>query len=246
MTEDEINLWRRYRQGDQVAHEQLILSNLKLVKGVVNRACRVASWANRQDLMQDGVIGLMKALEQYDSDRCPEFEHYARIIIREAIFKSSELTRDLARRQAQNYRKIRQATNELLEMLNRKPTFEDIADRAGLTVEEVLNAIDAMSIAFAGGYPETADAPSAVKSDEIERHDRAILIHSALARLGGREAVILIYYYLQEQSHDEIAASLGLKESNVVKIRQRALGKLRKLLEVRKGGVDDDARRPGK
>jgi RNA polymerase sigma factor (sigma-70 family) len=229
MDEGEFEIWKRCRRGDEKAREQLILSNLRLVDYWVKQISRSVGWVNREDLMQEGVRGLIEAVDRFDVNRGRSFEAYARESIRGAIFRNSEFSRDLPRCQGELNRKVRAVHDGLMQKLERPPTMDEIAKESGLTVKQVMNAIDAVAIAFAGEFPET-DLPSKTPGDSVQRRDRSILIREAMSRLGKREALILTEYYWDDQSNVEIANKLGLKEDSVRKIRQRAIIKLRRLL----------------
>ena len=228
MKEDELNLWKRCRQGDEAACEELVLSYLYLVKFWVRIISRVATWANREDLMQEGTIGLIKAVSKFDPGLGYKFTTHARYYIREAIFKSPELTRNVTRRPGEDYRKIKRLHDELMQKLERRPTVEEIAEEAGLTVEQVENALDAMSLAFPGEFTYAHESAQ-VDTDVIKRQDSIILIQDALSGLSEKERAILTRYYWGEQTSLEIAKQLGLTEASVNKIRQRALIRLKSI-----------------
>ena len=236
MTENELNLWERFSRGDEPARKELILFYLPLVEEWAKRISRAASWADLKDLKQDGVMGLMKAIERFDPGRGVEFKYFARTYIRGAIFDGSELTRDLARQQEEICRKINRVEADLIKTLQRNPTVEEIAERTALTVEQIRNAVDAMGIAFAGALPDSEDHPV-----ETPQSETAMLVRDALSQLKEREALILTYYYLEGQPPQEIAKRLGLTVSNVTKIRQRAIIKLRARLDtIREGERDEE------
>ena len=223
MSENELDLWERFGRGDEAARKELILSYLPLVDEWAKRISRAASWANWQDLRQDGVMGLMKAIERFDPGRGVAFKYFARRYIRGAILDSPELTRDMARQQEEIWRKIKRAEAELTKTLQRNPTIEEVAEEIELTVEQIRNAIDAMGIAFAGALPDSEDE----SVSEAAQPETTVMIRDALSQLNKREALIVTCYYLEDQSAQEIAEKLGLTITNVTKIRQRAIIKLR-------------------
>ncbi len=183
--------------------------------------------------MQEGIIGLIKAIERFDPDRDVEFRSYAKFFIREAIFRSPELNRAVPRFQYKSYRQIRELTDKMTQEMGRVPTIEEVAEKAELTVKQVGNALDAMYIGFASDLPN-AEELSEMYSDKRADQESKTLILDALSQLDERAARILTLYYWEGFSDLEIANKLGLKESNIKKIRQRALIKLRKLLDVKK------------
>jgi RNA polymerase sigma factor (sigma-70 family) len=245
MTEDELSLWERYHSGDDDAREELILANLYLVKIWAKRISRMANWANQEDLIEEGTIGLIKALERFDLRMGVAFKYFAKDYIRGTMFDSSELTRGLARQQEEFYRKIQHVDSALTGALQRNPTIEEVAGETGLSVDQIMFSIDAMGVAFAGELPDV-QGRSAVGGVELPHQEQAAIVQDALSRLSYREQSILIYYYWEDQSHDEIAKSHGLSVSNVIKIRQRAIKKLRQLLGHERTGMYDEYGRPGR
>lgn len=244
MTEDERSLWERYGHGDEGARKELILFYLPLVDLQAKRIARITG-ANWQDLRQDGAIGLINAIARFDQGRGVPFRAFAKPYIRGAIYDSSELTRDMARRQDEIYRQVRQAEAELTQTLQHNPTIEEVAAKTGLSVEQIGNAIDARGVAFAGALPDAEDPPAS-SMVESPRPERTIFLLEALAHLRPREQEIIRLYYWEDQPHEEIARQFGLTVSNITKIRQRAIGKLRQLLDVKREGGQDEDRRSGK
>ena len=225
MTEDEFTLWNRFRQRDNAAYEELVILYLPLVRFWARKISETAWWANQEDLFQDGIIGLIKAFEKFDPERGSQFTTYARFYIQEAIFDSPELTRNLTRRQGEHNRKVRQAHDELAQTLERKPTFEEIAEKANLTVAQVKKALVAISIAFPDGLADSQE-PEQLNADMIKRQENIILIQDALTALSDREVLILTLRYGDDLSYLEIGKKLGLSRNSVSKICQRALKKL--------------------
>jgi RNA polymerase sigma factor (sigma-70 family) len=230
MTEDELNLWERYGRGDETARKELILLYLPLVDLLARRIAR-STGTNWKDLRQDGAIGLMKAVARFDRSQGVSFKTFAKYYIRGAIFDSSELTGNLARGQEAIYRKMRHIEDELTKMLERNPTIEEVAEKAELTTEQILNAIDARGIAFAGELSDAEVMPSSY-TIEPSRSERTIFLMEALSHLDARGEQVIRLYYWEDQPPEKIAQMLGLTTSNVTKIRQRAIAKLRKQLAV--------------
>jgi RNA polymerase sigma factor (sigma-70 family) len=216
----------------------LALYYLPLVDLIAKRIAR-STGVNWEDLRQDGAIGLIKAIARFDPGQGVPFEAFAKHYIRGAILDSPELTRSLARRQEEIYRKIKRMENELTKTLQRIPTIEEIAEKTDLTVEQILNAIDARYVAFAGELPDTEELLSS-NMIETPQPDRTILLLELLSRLSPKEKTIIQLYYWEGQPPDEIAQTLGLKASNITKIRQRAIKKLREWLGESGEGQDED------
>lgn len=237
MSEDELQLWERYGRGDEEARKELILSYLSQVDVHAKQIARLTG-ANWEDLRQEGAIGLMKAIEHFDPGKGTKFKSFARYYIRGAIFDSSEITRELARQQHEIYRKVMRTFDELAQLLQRNPTIEEVAEKTGLKIEQILKAIDARGVAFPEAFPGAEDW-SASDLIEYPGPERMIFLLELLARLSPREQEIIQLYYWEDKPHEEIARMLGLTAANVAKIRQRAIRKLR-------GGWKDEDRRSGK
>lgn len=231
MNSDELGLWARCRAGDQTARDELISLYRPLTKVWARRISVIAGWTNSEDLEQEGVIGLMNAINRFDPSRGVKFKFFARGFIRGAILESSEFTRDLARRQKDIYLEARRAEDELTKVLERMPTIEEVAEETGLTIQQILNAIRAVGVAGAEELPDDEGAPASGGS-ETPHLERTILLMELLSQLSEREQDIIARFYLLDQSTQQIAQELGLTASNVTKIRQRAIKRLRKLLEV--------------
>jgi len=239
MTSDELNLWTRCSEGDDAARKELVLFYLPLATFWAKKISMSAGWANAEDLKQDGVIGLIKAIERFAPSRGVSFKSFARKFIRGAIFDSSEFTRDLARRQRENYLMMRQVEVEFSIAGRRNPTIEEVAEKTGLTIKQIQNSVDAMGVASAG---EIADLVGAIGVSVVEtpQPERTIMLMEALSRLSAREQEVIRHYYWDDQSPQEIAQKLGLTASNVTKIRQRVIKKIGKLLDERgQGGYDE-------
>lgn len=240
MTEDGLDLWERH----ETARKELILFYLPLVDVLAKRIAR-STGTNWEDLRQDGIIGLIKAIGRFDPSQGVPFKVFANYYIRGAIFDSSELTRDMARRQEEICRKIRRIEDDLTKALQRNPTIEEVAEKTELTIEQIQNAIDARGVAYPEEFPDAEDilTPHLV---EIPQLEKSIFVLEALSHLSEREKEIICLYYWEDQPHEEIGQKFGLTASNVTKIRQRAIKKLRKRLDVQMKGDHDEDRRSGK
>ena len=106
-------------------------------------------------------------------------------------------------------------------------------------------AIDARGVAFAAALRDPEYCPPQGMI-ETPRPERTISLLEALAALSPREQEILAQYYWEDRSHAEIARALGMTVSNVIKVRQRAIAKLRRRLDGNGGEQLDEARRSAK
>jgi RNA polymerase sigma factor FliA len=240
MKEEEVELWRRFRKGDEGAPENLILYYQPWVKLLVKRVAAFIHWADHEDLQQTGLIALIEAAQNFQADGERSFMAYARKFILGAIFKNPEVTRTLSNYQYKNYRLVMEAHDQIMQNLMREPTWEEISEVSGLTVDQVCNAFAAMAIAFAKEIPEK-DAETSVSHRTVEHQDELIFIEEALSRLSEKMQLIVRQFYYWGKSDREISEEFDLKEDTVTKTRKRAIKKLGELLEIKKGGVDNEA-----
>jgi RNA polymerase sigma factor for flagellar operon FliA len=229
MKDDELALWKRYNDGDGNIPEELILHYLYLVKRQVNKVLIKMPKASREDLMQEGMKGLIDAISKYDVNQGSDFGAYAEKPIHGAIVGSSEVTHDFSRHQYKNnYRIVREVHDALMKELDRKPTIDEIVDRSGLSQTRVKNALSAANIAFTEEIPEDY---AKAGNNPVEVENKKIWVRELLQRLSEKEAMILIEYYCKGWTDQEIAEKFDINKETVKKTRQRAMGKLQKIVK---------------
>src|SRR5215216_1436045 len=138
---EEIDLSKRAKAGDQKARQRLIEKNLRLVISVAKRYRGMG--LPFEDLIQEGNLGLMKAVERFDPERGYRFSTYATWWIRQAVQRAvadKGRTIRVPVHMSEKIRKVSRAHNELSTELEREPSEEEVAERLGWTAREV-NAV---------------------------------------------------------------------------------------------------------
>lgn len=231
------------RAGDLRAKARLVEACMPLITSMA-RTYR-SGQVERQELLQEGVVGVLRALERFDPGRGVPFWGYAKWWVRHAMQQLvSELTRPLvlSDRALRHLSRVRQAHDEAVREHGRVPTAQELAARSGLRVDLVRDLLSAerapRSLEGSAGDHDT-DVGSfgdllvdPLAEDGYERILDAIEVqelHRLLAGLSNRErAVLSARYGLHgpEQSLRGVGESLGLSGERVRQIERLALGKL--------------------
>lgn len=238
-------LARAARRGDRGARERLTICHLGLVRGIASRYRDLG--LPFDDLVQEGTLGLLDAIDRYDPARQTEFEAFARFRVRRAIRNAltdqARLVR-LPKQVVERQRLLDRAEARLTAAQGRAPTPAELAAATALSLEAVLDtrsaAITPMSLdeaATPDGSPledlvadPTASDPEreALATDEAER------IREAVARLSPRQRRIVGRHYGlggSEASVATLAAELHLSERRTRTIEHDALHRLADVLE---------------
>lgn len=231
--------------GDRRAREELVEAFLPLIAGVA-RVYRGSETITRLELMQEGVVGLLRALERYDPTLGVPFWGYAAWWVRQAMQQLiAELTRPmvLSDRALRHLAQLKRAHADFLQGHGREPTAIELADATGLTgaqVDELL-AIERVPRSLEepitgpdgelGMFGELLADPLADDAyEQLLDHSEIDQVRALLGSLADRERRILRARYGldgPEQSLRKVGEGIGLSAERVRQIESRALGKLR-------------------
>ncbi len=252
------------RQAGQL-RDRLVINYSPLVKYVASRvgARMVNRKIEQEDMISWGVLGLLDAIETYDPDRPgkkAKFESYAISKIRWAILDEIRSQDWVPRRHRRRAREVEQATVRLTQKLRRTPTEVEIAEEAGIDVEEYRGFLDQYSraqVASLEARPEVGDKPgteygalvedvSAVdpQSQANVEELRSQLV-GAISELEERERLVVTFYFYEGLTLKEIGKALNLTEGRISQILRRALTELRRCFQEPTLASDGWQKNPG-
>ena len=231
-------LFEKIKKGDKEARELDIKGNLRLVLSVIKRFS--GSNENADDLFQIGCIGLMKAIDNFDTTLQVKFSTYAvpmiigeirRYLRDNSTIRVSRSLRDTA------YKAIYARENYLKNNL-REPTIMEIASEIGMGKEEIVYALDAiqspMSL-YEPVYTEGGDTLYVMdqvsdKKNKEENWVENLALQDAMNRLNTRERHIVNLRFYEGKTQMEVAQEIGISQAQVSRLEKNALRVMRNYL----------------
>src|SRR5215211_7058025 len=243
--QEEIDLSKRVKQGDRAARNRLIEKNLRLVVSIAKKSR--GRGLPFEDLIQEGNIGLMKAVGKFDSDRGFRFASYATWWIRQNIQRAvadKGRTIRIPAHISEKMRKMARTYNELSAELERAPSDEAVAERLGWSVENIRKVKDAMPDATTSlNQPLTSDEGSSELGEIIEDERSSDTPGTVMSELESSEVgeaidrlpercrrVLVRRYGLDDKDPAtlaELGNELGLSHERVRQLQLQAVGRLK-------------------
>lgn len=241
--ENEVELAKRIRKGDQEALETLINANLRFVVSVSKQYQNQG--LSLPDLINEGNLGLIKAAQRFDETRGFKFISYAVWWIRQSILQALAEQARIVRlplNKIGSINKINKTFSKLEQEFQREPTIEEIAAILEIRPELIEDSLNVSNIHISMDAPlkeeEGNTMYDVMLNDESPSPDKNLIsgslkkeIERSLSTLGEREADILRYYFglnnIQPHTLEEIGDEFGLTRERVRQIKEKAIKKLK-------------------
>lgn len=229
-----------YRQnGDIALRNEIVLKNMGLV-----RACALSmrnmyiKFGETEDVVNEGVLALMDAIETYDGSKGAKFETYASLKVRGAIIDYIR-KQDWIPRNLRKFSRTLDKANSMLYNLNgRVPTTAELAEYLKMDESKLLKLMSECSCTLTLSFEEllyedniNEPAMDAATDSELLREEMKKVIADAIGELKDREREVITLYYYKNFKYSDIAKALGVTEGRVCQIHSKAVLALKAKLE---------------
>ncbi len=246
---EELDLWKQYLSTKSPdLREKLVLQSVPLVHYILNRlGLNYQGSDEYTDLANQGLLGLIEAVDHFDPAYETQFSTYASLRIRGKILDHMRSSDWMTRSARKRVREIRRVITEFWTEQQREPTDAEIAQRLNLDVEEVREGLDDSRRIFISldtffeqtdrregegdAYEEIKDDNQADPAEEFLDNDLKEQMIHALLQLPEREQQVLSLYYVEEFTYKEIGKALGISESRVCQIHSRAIINIKAMMK---------------
>jgi RNA polymerase sigma factor FliA len=244
------NALRKYKKFEPLQNKSVLVEKYSyLVKFCVRRmGMFLPPHVEQDDLMSEGIIGLIDAIEKYNPEKGADFPTYATLRIRGAIIDSLRQKDWIPRNIRELAKDIDKAKMRLENDKGRTPTLDELAEHMQMSpnklsyhMNKIKNAevvsLDEM-VKLSGSFESNLSQPHREESEsveaEVEKKERIEILKVALGTLKPREKLILSLYYYEELTLKEIQQILGISMPRISQIHKNVLKKLKETLKDKK------------
>lgn len=230
-------LFSKVKEGDKEAREKLINGNLRLVLSVIQRFC--GRGENADDLFQVGCVGLIKAIDNFDTSLDIQLSTYAvpmiigeirRYLRDNNMVRVSRSVRDLAY-------KVLQVKERISREKGKEPTIEEIAKELDVEKEEVVLSLDAIQDPVSLQEPVYNDGADSLyimdqvkdKKNTDENWAENITMNEALKKLNEKERMIIDKRFFLGRTQMEVAEEIGISQAQVSRLEKTAIDHIKRL-----------------
>lgn len=238
----DMKLFQLAKEGDRAAKEKIVVENTGLVWSIARRY--MGRGYDLEEIYQIGCIGLLKAIDRFDSEYEVMFSTYAVPLITGEIkrFLRDNGAIKVSRILKQNGYAISKARNDLNIQLGREPAIDEISDYTGLSKEEIVEAIEANQEVESIYQPiESKGGGEMYLLDRLEDGEQSaqmgdkaldrIMLSMALDKLDVLQRSIITKRYFEDRTQTQTAAALGLSQVQVSRLEKKTLQALRSMVD---------------
>ncbi len=235
-SKEQMEMLRKIKEGNSDLKDEFINANFRLVLSIVKRFNNRGE--NVNDIFQVGVVGLIKAIDNFDITQPVQFSTYAvpmiigeikRYLRDNSAFRVTRSIRDLSY-------VVSQAKEKYIMEKNQEPTIDELVTIVGAPKEEIVLAIDSMVAPMSiydAVYNDGGDQIFLLdqlknKKDESEEVIDKIAVSQILNKLSPKERIIIEKRYFKDKTQTELAEELGVSQAQVSRIEKNALERIRK------------------
>lgn len=237
-TEDEI-LWESYKDtGDIKLRNKLVEKYIYLVKIIALKLRGTyQKHADVDDIINEGIIVLIDAIDRYDMTKNVKFETYASIRLRGSVIDYIRKQDFVPRRVKKNTRTIEDAANELHNSLGRLPSDNEVSSYLGIDIDEYNDMLRESYSASILSFEEVIGESASVcinqtnsfvsPEDDYEKNEMIDILSKGIESLSEKEKIIVSLYYKEEVKLKDIAKILNITTSRASQLHSSALSKLK-------------------
>ncbi len=234
---EQIELLKKFKEGDIFAKDELVSGNLKLVLSILRKFSNRVD--NMDDLFQVGCIGLIKAIENFDLSHEVRFSTYAVPMILGEIkryLRDNNSVR-IARSIKDTAYKANKIKEELTNELGKEPSIHMIAAKLNMSDFEVGNALDSMKDTISMSEPIYSDGGDTIyledqlKDKKNEDFDLHVELKDAIAKLKEKEQFIIRERYLIGKTQMELANEIGISQAQISRLEKSGLENIKKMMQ---------------
>ena len=236
--EEQEELFKQYKNGDEMAKDRLVRGNLKLVLSILKKFSHRSE--NMDDLFQIGCIGLIKAVENFDLSYEVRFSTYSVPMITGEIkrylrdnnsIRISRSIKDVA------FKALR-VKEQMTANLGREATNKEIANTLGIAESEVTNALESMRDTISMFEPIYNDGGDTIYlSDQLADHkndlydkETRLSVREALTKIKEKERYILVSRYIMGKTQMELAEEIGISQAQISRLEKNGIAKIKKMV----------------
>lgn len=234
-SKETIDYIAKYKSGDDEAKNKAILGNLKLVLSIVNQFAKRSD--NLDDLFQVGVVGLIKAIDNFSLEHDVKFSTYAVPMI---LGEIKRYLRDssflhVSRQIKDRAYKALKAKEEWIATYQKEPTYEELATVLGVDYFDIVECFDAIAGVSYLSEPLYNDFEESVElidvipetKDNVNKYLNSLSLEEGFKHLDEMEKIILTKRYYEGQTQLEIASEFAISQAQVSRLEKSALKRLK-------------------